>query len=150
MGKIAALDVGDKTIGVAFSDDERRMALPGVTLRRSRDIKADFAALRTLFAEHRPDEIVIGLPLMMSGERGIQVEKVEAFAAALRGSVRVPIHFQDERLSTLEAGRGMLSAGRRGRDLKQTIDSVAASLILQSYMDRLRAAEAGADTEPGD
>lgn len=133
-----ALDVGEKTIGVAFSDAAETIAFPGTTIVRQEGKKRDMAALRQLVAEHEIDEIVVGLPLMMDGSRGIQAEKVEAFIATLRGSVRIPIRVQDERLSTSEAERVLIAADRRRDQRKQVVDSLAASLILQTYMARKR------------
>src|SRR5579871_6851636 len=100
--------MGDKTIGVAFSDETGALAFPGETILRQEGKKRDMAALRRLIAENQVNEIVVGLPLMLDGTRGIQAEKVEAFIATLRNSVRIPIILQDERLSTAEAERVLI------------------------------------------
>lgn len=138
MTKVMALDVGEKTIGVAFSDEAETMALPGVTLQRQEGHKRDMAALRQLVTENGVREIVVGMPLMMDGSRGIQAEKVETFLTYLRNSVRIPIMTQDERLSTREAERVLIAADRRRDERKRVIDSLAATLILQTYLDRKR------------
>ncbi len=135
---IMALDVGEKTIGVAFSDETGTIAFPGETILRQEGKKRDMAALRQRVADRQVREIVVGLPLMMDGTRGIQVEKVEEFIAVLRNNVRIPIHRQDERLSTSEADRILIAGGRRREQRKQDIDSLAATLILQTFLDRRR------------
>jgi putative Holliday junction resolvase len=140
MGRILALDVGEKTIGVAISDETGTLAFPGTTILRQEGRKRDMAVLRQLVAENQIEEIVVGMPLLLDGTRGIQAEKVEAFIAVLRNSVRIPINCQDERFSTSEAERVLIAADRRREQRKAAIDSVAACLILQAYLDRKRAA----------
>ena len=136
MSRVLALDVGEKTIGVAMSDETGSMAFPGVTIWRQEGIKRDMAALRQLISDSKVQSIVVGMPLMMDGSRGIQAEKIEAFVAVLRNNVRIPIHFQDERLSTLQAERVLIAADRNRTERKKTIDSMAACLLLQTYLDR--------------
>jgi putative Holliday junction resolvase len=136
MGRVLALDVGEKTIGVAMSDETGSMAFPGATIWRQEGIKRDMAALRQLISDSKVQAIVVGLPLMMDGSRGIQAEKIEAFVAVLRNNVRIPIYFQDERLSTLQAERVLIAADRNRTERKKTIDSMAACLLLQTYLDR--------------
>jgi len=136
MPRILALDVGEKTIGVAVTDETQSMAFPESTLWRQEGKKRDMAALRELVARYDPAAIVVGYPLMMSGAAGIQTEKIEVFIAALRNNVRIPIIRQDERLSTREAERVLMQSGRRREERKKDIDALAATLILQSYLDQ--------------
>jgi putative Holliday junction resolvase len=136
MAVILALDVGEKTIGVAVSDESETFAFPGTTIQRQEGYRRDMAALKQLIEERSIEEIVIGLPLMMDGSRGIQAEKVEEFKEQLSRYTRLPIHLQDERLSTAEVEKVLISAGRGRQERKQVIDSGAASVILQSFMDR--------------
>ncbi len=143
--KIMALDVGDKTIGVAFSDESGALAFPAETILRQEGKKRDMAELRWLIAENQVREIVVGLPLMLDGTRGVQAEKVEAFIAVLRNHVRIPINLQDERLSTAEAERVLIAADRNRTQRKRVVDSLAACLILQTYLDRRRAASSHAE-----
>ncbi len=145
MARILALDVGEKTIGVAMSEEAGTIALPGTTILRHEGFKRDMAALRALIAENAVRTIVVGLPLMMDGTRGVQAAKVEDFVAALRNSVRVPIILQDERLSTREADRVLRAGGQKREQRKQTVDSLAATLILQTYLDRQRGGAARQD-----
>ncbi len=135
MPRWLGLDVGEKTIGIAVSDELGKMAFPGTTLIRAEGWRKDMAALRELIAAKEISAIVIGLPLMMDGTHGIQAEKARDFATKLRGSVRIPIVFQDERLSTREADRLLMQANRNRIERKRVVDSVAACLILQAYLD---------------
>ncbi len=138
---VLALDIGDKTVGTAFSDDTGTMALPGSTLLRTEGKRKTASAIRDLVLQHKVGEIVVGLPLMMDGTEGVQVEKVKDFVATLRNYVRIPIRYQDERLSTLEAERPMMALGISRQERKQVVDSMAASLILQTYLSRKRSLE---------
>ena len=134
MARILGLDVGEKTIGIALSNEAETMAFPGTTLLRQEGKKRDMAALRQLIVENAVGAIVIGLPLMHDDSEGIQAQKVRDFVTTLRNSVRIPIIFQDERLTTFEAEQIQIDAGIRPQDRKKTIDSIAASLILQTYL----------------
>lgn len=138
MGRIMALDVGEKTIGVALSDETHTFAFPNKTIRRQEGYRRDMGLLKDLVASQDVEEIVVGLPLTMSGERGIQAEKVEAFVDTLRRFTQVSIVFQDERLSTSEAERILIAGDTRREARKQVVDSVAASVILQTHLDRRR------------
>jgi putative Holliday junction resolvase len=138
MGKIMALDVGEKTIGVAFCEEGTRIAFPGQTLLRHEGKKRDMAALRQLVADNQVSRIVVGMPLLPDGTFGIQAEKVEAFIATLRNYVRIPIIRQDERFSTEEAASLLIAVNRRPAEHKKTIDSVAAALILEWYLETER------------
>jgi putative holliday junction resolvase len=143
MAIILALDVGEKTIGVALSDETETFALPGQTIQRQEGYRRDMIALRELIQQRGVQEIVVGLPLMMDGSHGIQAEKAEEFVEQLKRYTRLPIHFQDERLSTSEVDRVLMAAGKRRDERKKVVDSAAASVILQSFMDR-RKRQAGA------
>lgn len=136
MAVILALDLGERTIGVAVSDQTETFAFPGKTILRQEGHRRDMAALREVIEERSIHEIVVGLPLMMDGSRGVQAEKVDEFVEVLKRYTRLPIHLQDERLSTSEVEKVLISAGRRRDERKQVIDSGAASVILQSFMDR--------------
>jgi putative Holliday junction resolvase len=94
--------------------------------------------LRDLVQQEGVSEIVVGIPYSMSGNRGVQVQKVEQFIEALKKYVRIPIHEEDERLSTFEAEIMLNAAGRRKEHQKEVLDSVAASVILESFLERRR------------
>jgi putative holliday junction resolvase len=136
MARIMALDVGEKTIGVAMSDESETFAFPGKTILRTEGFRRDMNAIRGLAEENGIAEIVVGLPLMMDGTHGIQAEKAVKFAETLRRFVQVPVVFEDERLSTFEAEEMLIAVGRKWQERKKVIDSAAASVFLQSYLDR--------------
>jgi len=128
------LDVGSKTIGVAVSDPLGITAQGLPTIRRQNK-RLDFAALGALLREYQVSEIVVGLPLRMSGAEGVQAEKMQLFAAELRKRFQLPVHLWDERLTSAQANRILreteMSIKRRG----EVVDQMAAVLILQSFME---------------
>ena len=144
--RIMALDVGEKTIGVAFTDDAGTMAFPGRTILRQEGFRRDMAVVRTLVAERDVQRIVIGLPLLEDGSHGDQATKVEAFIDRLRTNVRIPIDRQDEGYTTAGAAVILDELGRRRDTHKRTIDSVAACLILQDYLDRVNVGRVSVNT----
>lgn len=139
MGRILGLDVGARRIGIAVSDPLGITAQGLDTLQR-RNKRADFEQLGRVIREYLVQEIVVGLPLRMSGAEGIQAEKMQSFAEELRKRFRLPVHLWDERLTSAEANRLLreteLSIEKRGK----AVDRMAAVLILQGWMER-RAAE---------
>jgi len=140
--RILGLDAGDRRIGVAISDPGRSFALP------LRSILADgreFDAIATLIKAEEVGELVVGLPLSLSGEDSAQTQRVRDFAKRLEAPLSLPVHLWDERLSSFEAQRltedAGRSRGRRGRGKQPPptdTDALAASIILQAYLDRLR------------
>lgn len=133
-GRVMALDVGGRRIGVALSDPTRILASPLLTLHaqpRSRVLQR----IAGLIAEHRVAELVIGLPLTLSGEIGPQAQEVQQFTEELRHLVILPIHMVDERLTSVAAERMMLDLGLKAEQRKARIDEVAASIILQDFLD---------------
>ncbi len=133
-GPVLGLDLGDARIGVALSDPERRLAVSVGTVHVGQP-PGELKAIAAMVAEHGATLVVLGLPLSMSGERGSQARQAENFADALRGSLDVPVVFQDERLSTTEAEAGLRAAGVGGRDRRRVIDRAAAAVILQAWLD---------------
>jgi putative Holliday junction resolvase len=129
------LDVGDRRIGVAVSDPDGRIAVPLQTYeRRGRD---DAAALVRLARAEDARRIVVGLPLSLDGSRGAQAEAAAAFADELRAA-DLEVVLWDERLSSAEADHHLRAAGKRGKAARQARDAIAASIILQSYLDSQR------------
>jgi putative holliday junction resolvase len=128
------MDVGSRRIGLAISDLLGITAQGLDTLHRQ-DKRADFAQLERVIREHDVTEIVMGLPLRMSGAEGIQAEKMQAFAEEIRRRFKLPVHLWDERLTSAQANRLLreteMSIKRRGA----VVDQMAAVLILQSWMD---------------
>lgn len=134
---ILGLDVGDVRIGVAISDEIGFAAHPLCTITR-KNRKTDLAVICDLINTHQVDAVVIGLPLMLSGEIGIQAEKVQKFANRLKQEARIPIHLWDERLTTVEAEDILRDAGKPRNKRRQVIDQVAAVLILDEYLNDVR------------
>lgn len=135
-GRVLGLDLGDVRIGVAISDADMRLALPLGTVRTG--APADLRAIAKLVEENDVTLVVLGLPLLLSGEEGPRARQAAAFAAALRQLLRIPLVLQDERLSTVEAEGALRRAGKRGGDLRRAVDQSAATVILQSYLDAAR------------
>ena len=133
--RVLALDVGTKRIGLAATDELGVTAQPLETLVRQNKRK-DFEALRALVERLHVTDIVIGMPLRMSGEAGTQAEKITAFAEELRKHVSQPIHFYDERLTSAEANRMLDEAGKTRLERKGVVDQMAAVMILQGWMER--------------
>ncbi len=134
-----ALDVSDRRIGLALSDETGLLASPLRTLARV-GRRRDANTIVALAREHEVGAIVLGLPVHLDGRVGLQAEKVLAFAALLRARTRVPIVTWDERLTTVEA-EAILGASRRSHaERKALVDQVAAVLILQDYLDHHRQA----------
>src|SRR5438874_1590289 len=113
MAKILALDVGQKRIGVAVCDESETFAFPRPYIARQEGYRKDMAAIRQFSETEEVSEIVVGMPVMLSGERGVQAAKVEEFIEQLKRYVKLPIVTQDERMSTSEADRLLISADVR-------------------------------------
>jgi putative holliday junction resolvase len=135
-GRVIGLDLGDARIGVAISDDERRLAVPLGTVRTG--APADLKAIAALVDEHGVSAVVVGHPLLLSGERGGRAHHAERFADALRAFVPVPVVLHDERLSTSQAERALRETGASGRDRRRAVDRSAATVILQAWLDAER------------
>lgn len=136
------LDVGDRRIGIAVSDPDGRIAVPvGAHERRGGD---DAAALLDLARREEAGRIVVGLPLSMDGTHGAQAENASQFAERLRENAgAVDVVLWDERLSSREADHHLRAGGRRAKDTKGRRDAIAASIILQAYLDSRRARDEG-------
>jgi putative holliday junction resolvase len=135
-GRVLGLDLGQSRIGVAVSDPDRRVAVPVGTVRTG--APEDVKAIAAMARDYAVAEIVVGLPLSMSGRRGEAAALAERFAEALRGFLGIPVVLHDERLTTVEAERTLSGAGVRARQRKEVIDQSAATIILQSYLDSRR------------
>ena len=133
-GRVLGLDVGSRRIGVAVSDPLGITAQGLETLQR-RTKRHDFEHLQRVIQQYDVREIVVGLPLRMSGAEGIQSDKMQVFAEELRKRFRLPVHLWDERLTSVEANRLLreadLSIEKRGK----AVDRMAAILILQGWME---------------
>jgi putative holliday junction resolvase len=133
-GRVLGLDVGSRRIGIAISDPLGITAQGLETLQRQNKSK-DLAALEQTVRDYQVREIVVGLPLRMSGEEGIQSEKMQAFAEELRKRLKLPVHLWDERLTSAEANRLLRETGLSIEKRAQAVDRMAAVLILQGWME---------------
>ncbi|MBN7772535.1 Holliday junction resolvase RuvX [Clostridium aminobutyricum] len=137
-----ALDVGDKTIGVAVSD-ELLLTANGVTTIERVGIRKDAGKVMDYIREYDCDTVVVGLPKKLDGSDSIQTEKVYEFKTMLdnklksSGLGKIDVVFQDERLTTVMAEKVLIEADVSRKKRKQVIDKQAAILILQGYLDRL-------------
>jgi putative Holliday junction resolvase len=133
VGRVMGLDVGSRRIGIAVSD-LLGITAQGIETLQRQNKRTDFEALRLLIKEYKVREIVVGLPLRMSGAEGIQSDKMRVFAEELRKKFKLPVHLWDERLTSAEANRLLreteLSIEKRGK----AVDRMAAILILQGWM----------------
>jgi putative pre-16S rRNA nuclease len=153
MARWLALDVGEARIGVAISDATGFLATPYTTLHVTRDESQTWIAIQHLIEETLSEGLVVGLPISLDGAIHSQGKRVQAFAERLKEHITIPITFWDERLSTVEAERllverGVAEMGKRykttgGRKHNQTkrrrkkreVDALAATVILQEYLD---------------
>lgn len=147
-GRFLGLDVGNRRIGVAVSDEMGLTAQPVLTLVRG-NRREDLRALARLMRKQGCSQIVVGNPLYMSGDLSPQAAKAQAFAQELREEMGVPVHLWDERLSTTEAHRHLDLAGRKQSTRRAVIDQVAAVLILQAFLDARAAQRSSSPDAPG-
>lgn len=143
-GALLGLDLGTRTIGVAVCDADRRVAAAVETIARTTFSK-DAARLLALADERRVVGIVLGLPLNMDASEGPRAQATRAFARNLAKLTPLPMLLWDERLSTVAAERALLEADASRRRRAAVIDKVAATLILQGALDRMRSMAAQAD-----
>lgn len=133
MTRVVALDHGSRRIGVAVGDTETGMAFARPALRR-RNEALDLVVIGELCAAEGADVIIIGLPLNLDGSQGEQAAKARGFGERLAG-LGLEVAYEDERLTSWEAGERLAEAGRRVRRRSGELDSTAARLILQQYLD---------------
>ena len=144
--RVLGLDIGARRIGVAVSDPGGRVATP-LKVLDARVLARDITPLRRVVEDYEVDLIVAGLPLTLAGEEGPQATEVRRRAEELACLLRLPLELWDERLSTSEAARTMSASGVSARDSKAAVDTVAAALILQGFLDSRRGS--GSDGDAG-
>jgi putative Holliday junction resolvase len=140
--RVLGIDLGERRIGLAVSDEDGRIAFPaGSLVRKGR--KTDFPALCALIAERGIGRAVVGLPLHMSGRAGPEADAARRFAAELAAAAQIPVDTLDERWTSVAAERSLAESGRRTveRRGKGVVDEVAATLLLSTYLERLQRAE---------
>jgi putative Holliday junction resolvase len=149
--RMLSLDVGDRRVGVALSDETGLIATPLEVIHRTSKA-SDFARLIQLVREQGARELVVGHPLNADGSAGPQARRIERYAAALQDALRaeglgVSLVLWDEGLSTQRAQETMIASGRKARDRRTRIDAVAAAVILQDYLDAHRPRAVGPGEE---
>jgi putative Holliday junction resolvase len=134
MGRILALDVGDARIGLAISDMMKIIANPLETYKRKKD-NTDYEYIAKIAKENDVELIICGLPLSMDSTENAQTQKTRDFIENLVQFTHLPIRFIDERLTTVSAERTLIESGMRREKRKDVIDKVAATIILQNFLD---------------
>ena len=133
--RFLGLDIGNRRIGVAVSDELGLTAQPVLTLERRSSRREDLRSLARLCRRFGVVGIVVGNPVHLSGETSPQAAKTQAFAAELGTLTGLPIHLWDERLTSHEAHQILYEAGHARQEHRKVVDQVAATLILQSFLD---------------
>lgn len=136
-GRVMALDVGERRVGVAMSDLSQTLASPYTTLL-AHPHAVLFQKIVQLIHKEEVVVLVVGLPISLSGHEGPQAQRIRQFIDALSAHVSIPLETCDERYTTAEAQRMMIEAGIRPEQRKAKIDEVAASIILQDYLNQQR------------
>ncbi len=136
--RIMGLDFGSKTVGVAVSDSLLLTAQGVEIIRRKEEnkLRQTLARIEELIVEYEVEEIVLGLPKHMNATEGIRVELTNEFKEKLERRTGLPVHLWDERLTTVAADKTMMEAGIRREHRKEYVDMIAATFILQGYLDR--------------
>lgn len=138
MSRVLGLDLGERRIGVAVSDPTATLASPHSALERGADHEVDHAAIARLVMETGAERVVVGLPLSLSGRTGPAAEAALAETAELAAALDVPVETFDERLTTVAAARSMRAAGTKAKKQRPRIDEVAASVMLQNWLEQRR------------
>ncbi|MGI9181136.1 MAG: Holliday junction resolvase RuvX [Longimicrobiaceae bacterium] len=138
MGRILALDYGERRIGVALSDPTYTIASPVTTLKRRPGKRPPWPEITRLVQENEVEEVVVGLPLDLRGEEGEWAAEVRAFGEQLARRTSLPVHWIDERLTSVQAERAVRGMGlkRSQREEKERVDAAAAAIILQTFLHR--------------
>ncbi len=147
--RFLGLDLGTKTIGLALSDEGHRIATPYATIARKK-LKDDVAELNRVVNKEGVGALVLGLPVNMDGTEGPRCQAARAFARNIAPLVPVPLTYWDERLSTVAVQRMMVEADLSRARRAELVDKLAASYILQAYLDWLRGQASEPDHSPGD
>ena len=136
--RIMGLDFGSRTVGVAISDSLLLTAQGVEIIRRKEEnkLRQTLARIEELIVANEVEEIVLGLPKNMNDTEGVRVELTKEFQEKLERRTGLPVHLWDERLTTVAADKAMMEAGIRRENRKDYVDMIAATLILQGYLDR--------------
>jgi len=145
MNPILALDLGRARIGVAISDELQLLAHPLETIQANEQATPRLAQI---IRERKIDHVVVGIPRQMNGKIGVAATEALRFVEKLRTILPCPVVTWDERLTTVAAHRALRDAGKKTRDTRAYVDQVAAQMILQGYLDRQRALNETALSDP--
>jgi putative Holliday junction resolvase len=148
-GRVVGVDLGSRRVGVAVSDDHRRVASGLAVLPRSASHAEDHRGLGRVVVETGANLVVVGLPLSLTGAQGLAAADVQAEVAELRMVLDVPVELCDERYTTVIAHQALSAGGRRPAVRRALVDKIAAAAILQTWLDRHRA-RPQAWPDPGD
>ncbi|MEC7899845.1 MAG: Holliday junction resolvase RuvX [Actinomycetota bacterium] len=129
------VDLGEKRIGIAVSDSNGKVATPLQVIIRSKSIKQDHKKICDLVDEWEADIVVVGMPYSLNGSKGLAAKTVEKEVKELSSALEVPVATQDERLTTVTAAKELAIQGLDSKKQRKVIDQVAASVILQSWLD---------------
>jgi len=132
--RVLGLDIGTVRIGVAVSDAGGSVASPLVVLE-ARGLASDIRPLARIVEDYEVEQIVVGIPLTLSGDEGPQAATTREVAEAISLALDLPVAYVDERLSSAEARRVMREAGMSDREQRGSVDKVAAAILLQGYLD---------------
>ncbi len=145
--RIIAFDIGDRRIGVAISDPFNEYAMPCETYFRTRSFTADVEAIAKIATERGVGTIVCGMPVNFDGSESVQTVKTRDFIEALKAKTNLPIELEDERFTTMQAREVQIQGGVKRGDRKKSIDSIAASYILDGYLSRMKKRAAAKEWE---
>lgn len=134
--KYIGLDLGTRTLGISLSDPLGMIATSYTIIRHNEDYESLIPAVKKIVEEEHVDGIVLGLPKNMNNTIGERAEKSYEFQKLLEEALKIPVHLEDERLSTREAENLLISNDTSRKKRKKVIDSVAATIILQSFLDK--------------
>jgi putative holliday junction resolvase len=137
VGRVLAVDYGERRVGIAISDPTATIAQPLTVLTRRRGKRPPVGAVAELAATHEAVHLVVGLPLTLAGDESAWTREVRLFGEKLAERTGLAVTFTDERLTSVAAGRAVRALGlkRREREQKQRVDAAAAVLILQAFLD---------------
>lgn len=147
--RILALDLGEKRIGVAVSDETRTLARSWVVIKRSSRL-ADFEKIKQIVDELAVTLVIVGLPLLPSGEEGNKAAWARDYATGLAEYTGCPVQLWDESYSTVDAAESLRARGIKGHQQRQRIDAAAAAFILQSFLDAQRSDQSDSINQEAD
>ncbi|MCX5656948.1 MAG: Holliday junction resolvase RuvX [Candidatus Omnitrophica bacterium] len=134
MGRVLCLDFGEKRIGIALSD-ELGFTAQGLEVLERKGMAEDINYIKVITEKNNVSKVVVGLPLNMDGGASEKSKDVLRFVEKLKSSLKLPVETWDERLSSLEANKVLISADMSRRKRKKVVDKIAAQIILQCYLD---------------